>query len=128
MIAAPEDFARAFAALWGARDADGLAALAVEDGDMLTLSGAACEGRAEIAGVLAAEFTGTFARSRLVTGKGRLRPLGPGAGVLHQRFVLSGLVDEQGRDMGRIGALLTAVLIATQEGWKAVSLTFTATE
>lgn len=128
MIAAPEDFARAFAALWGARDADGLAALVVEDGDMLTLSGAACEGRAEIAGVLAAEFAGTFARSRLVTGKGRLRPLGPGAGVLHQRFVLSGLVDEQGRDMGRIGALLTAVLIATQEGWKAVSLTFTATE
>lgn len=126
MIEKPDDFPRAFATLWGARDAEGLAALAVEDADMLTLSGGVCEGRAEIVATLAGEFAGVFARSRLVTGKARLRPLGPGAGVLQQRFVLSGLVDADGRDMGRIGAVLTAVLIATTDGWKAVSLTFTA--
>lgn len=126
-LQSPEDFPRAFASFWGARDAEGLSALLVEDADMLTLSGAVCEGRKEIASALSGEFAGSFARSRLVTGKARLRPIGPGAGVLHQRFVLSGLVDHEGRDMGRIGALMTAVLIATQEGWRAVSLTFAAT-
>lgn len=128
LLNGPEDFARVFAALWGARDAEALAALGVEDVDLLTLGGAACEGRREAAAALAGEFAGVFSRSRLVTGKGRLRPLGPGAGVLTQRFVLSGLVDATGRDMGRIGAVLTAVLIATTEGWRAVSLTFTATD
>ncbi len=52
--------------------------------------------------------------------------LGPGAAVLHQRFVLSGLIDEQGNDLGRIGALLFAVLVAKPDGWRAVSLQFTA--
>lgn len=124
----PDEFARRFASLWSARDADGLAALAAEDADMLTLTGLWCEGRNAIAEALTAEMAGLFSRSRLVTGKAKLRPLGPGAAVLHQRFVLSGLVDAEGRDLGRIGALLTATLIAKADGWQAVALQFTATE
>ena len=73
-------------------------------------------------------MNGAFARARLVTGRGKLRPLGPGAAVLHQRFVLSGLIDAEGRDMGRVAALLMAVLVARSDGWKAVTLQFTATE
>lgn len=124
----PDDFTRAFAALWGQRNADGLAALVTEDADMLTLTGAFCEGRKAIAQTLADEFAGTFARSRLVTGRAKLRPLGPGAAVLHQRFVLSGLIDDAGRDLGRLGAVLSAVLVAKPDGWQAVTLNFSAAE
>jgi hypothetical protein len=54
--------------------------------------------------------------------------LGGNAFVLHQRFVLSGLVDVAGQDMGRIGAVLIAVLTPTPEGWQAVSAQFSALE
>lgn len=128
MTETPEAFSRSFALLWGARDAAGLAALAAPDADMLTLTGVWCEGRARIEATLKAELAGTFARSRLVTGKLRLRPLGPAVVVLHQRFVLSGLVDPEGRDMGRIGALLTGVLIPGEASWQAVSLQFSVVE
>ncbi|MDZ4095607.1 MAG: SgcJ/EcaC family oxidoreductase [Paracoccaceae bacterium] len=127
-IAKAEDFARAFAAYWGARDAKALAELAAEDAEMLCLTGAWCEGRKAIIATLTAELAGTFSRSRLVTGKTRLRPIGPGAAVLHQRFVLSGLIDAEGRDMGRIGAILIAVLLARAEGWQAVSVQFSVVE
>ncbi|HEX9859027.1 MAG TPA: SgcJ/EcaC family oxidoreductase [Paracoccaceae bacterium] len=126
MTAGPEDFTRSFAALWGARDAEALAVLTAEDAEMLTLTGVWCEGRGTIATALKAELAGAFARSRLVTGKSRLRVLGPGAAVLHQRFVLSGVIDDQGRDIGRLGAMLTAVLVARAEGWQAVTLHFSA--
>lgn len=123
-----EDFPRSFANLWGARDAEGLAALLVEDAEMLSLTGGWAEGRKAIIALLKAELSGTFSRSRLVTGKTRLRALGPGAAVLHQRFVLSGLIDAEGHDLGRIGAMLIAVLTARDSGWKAVSVQFTAIE
>lgn len=128
MTMTPDDFPRIFAQLWSARDAKGLVAMLAEDADMLTLTGLWCEGRKDILATIEAELAGAFARSRLVTGKGKLRPLGPGAAVLHQRFVLSGLVDAEGRDMGRIGALLTATLVARADGWQAVALQFSATE
>jgi hypothetical protein len=74
------------------------------------------------------ELAGAFSQSRLVTGKTRLRPLGPGAAVLQQRFVLSGMVDAQGRGMGRTGAILIAVLVARIGGWQAITLQFSAVE
>lgn len=126
MTVSPENFIREFSTLWAARDAEGLAALMSEDAEVLTLTGAWCEGRKPIAGAFHAELSGAFARSRLVTGKNSLRPLGPGAAVLHQRFVLSGLVNETGQDMGHLGAMLTAVLVARSGGWQAVTLHFTA--
>jgi uncharacterized protein (TIGR02246 family) len=128
MTTTPDDFPRQFGVLWGARDAEGLAALMAEDADMLGLTGLWAEGRKDIIALLKAELSGAFARSRLVTGKCKLRPLGPGAAVLHQRFVLSGVVDDQGRDLGRIGALLTATLVARPGGWHAVALQFNATD
>ncbi len=128
MMTDPATFPRAFAAAWGARDADALAGLIAPDGDFLSLTGAHAEGRAEIRALFAAELAGAFSQSRLVTGKTRLRPLGTGAAVLVQRFVLSGLVDPDGRDLGRIGALMVATLAEGPEGWQAITLQFTATE
>jgi hypothetical protein len=128
MVPAPEDFPRLFASLWTARDAAALTLLLSEDADLLSLTGRWCEGHKVIQSTLAAEFAGTFRAARLVTGKAKLRPIGPGAAVLHQRFVLSGLCDDLGRDLGRVAALMTAVLIARTGGWLAVSMQFTATE
>ena len=121
-----EEFPRRFAALWAARDAAGIAELTDENAEFLSLTGGWAEGRQAIEALLRDELAGSFSRSRLVTGKTRLRPLGPGASVLHQRFVLSGLVDADGRDLGRLAAMLTAVLTARNNGWQAVSLQFTA--
>jgi uncharacterized protein (TIGR02246 family) len=119
-----EEFPRAFAKAWGARDAAALAALMCEDVDMLSLTGGWAEGRKAVTGLLRDELSGVFSQSRLVTGKTRIRPIGPGAAVLQQRFVLSGLVDAAGRDMGRTGAILIAVLIAKSGGWQAMTLQF----
>ena len=122
----PDGFSRAFAQAWGARDAAALAALCAEDAEMLTLTGLWCDGRARIEAVLQAELDGAFSQSRLVTGKARLRPLGPGAAVLSQHFVLSGIVDAEGADAGRVGAMLGAVLLARADGWQATTLHFVA--
>jgi uncharacterized protein (TIGR02246 family) len=126
MLISPDDFSRSFVQAWGARDAQALAALCAEDAEMLTITGLWCEGRPRIHEVLQAELDGAFTQSRLVTGKARLRPLGPGAAVLTQRFVLSGIVDEDGRDAGRVGAVLSAVLLARADGWQASTLHFVA--
>ena len=123
-----EEFPRAFASSWGARDAAGLAALLAEDAVVLSLTGGWAEGRRAIEALFAGELAGAFSQSRLVTGKISLRPLGPGAAVLHQRFVLSGMVDETGRDAGRVGAMLIAVVVAKPLGWHAISLQFSAVE
>ena len=126
MLNSPDDFTRSFVAAWVARDAAALAGLCAEDAEMVTATGLWCEGRQRIADGLQAELAGAFSRSRLVTGKGRLRPLGPGAAVLTQRFVLSSVLDAEGRDAGRVGAVLSAVLLARAEGWQAATLHFVA--
>lgn len=124
----PEDFARQFAILWSRRDAQGLAAMMAEDADMLCLTGIWAEGQKAILSALEAEFSGIFSRARLVTGRAKTRRIAADMAVLHQRFVLSGLVDAEGNDMGRIGALLVATLTASPQGWQAVALQFCATE
>ncbi len=123
---APADLPRAFALAWGARDAQALAELFAEDADFLSLTGGAAEGRAEIAALLAGEMSGAFARARLVTGRSKLRPLGPHAAVLIQRFVLSGIVHVDGTDAGRIGAVLAATLGVGAKGWEIVAAQFVA--
>ena len=122
-----EDFAKRFAAAFGRQDAAELAQLLAEDADVLTLTGAVAETAAEAEAAFAGEFAGIFAVSRLVSGKHRLRVLGPGGAVVTQRFVVSGARDDQGAEMPRFGAVLTAVLTARSTGWQAVSLTFSAT-
>ncbi|GHC11384.1 hypothetical protein GCM10007291_05100 [Gemmobacter nanjingensis] len=123
-----DDFARAFARAWTAQDAKALADLMAEDGDLVSLTGRWAEGRKDIATTFAAEFAGTLARARLVTGRAKLRQLGPQIAVLHQRFVLSGLIDPQGADLGRVGVVLVATLIITPQGWRAAALQFCAAE
>ena len=122
-----EDFAKRFAAAFGRQDAAELAQLLAEDADVLTLTGAVAETAAEAEAAFAGEFAGIFAMARLVSGKHRLRVLGPGGAVVTQRFVVSGARDDQGAEMPRFGAVLTAVLTARSTGWQTVSLTFSAT-
>ncbi|MEH6773865.1 MAG: DUF4440 domain-containing protein [Cereibacter changlensis] len=124
----PEEFPSRFAAYFAAREADGLAMMLAADGTMLTITGLWCEGRREIASGLRAEMAGACARARLVTGRTQLRPLGTEAKILHQRFVLSGIVDEEGNESGRIATVLTAVLVARGRNWEALNLQFTAVE
>jgi len=120
----PADLPKSFAALWGARDAEGLAALFTEDGELISLTGGTAQGRAPIAELLAGEFAGAFQRARLVTGRSRLRPVGNEAIVLMQRFVLSGLIDAAGNDAGRIGAAFCATLERAAGGWQIVAAQF----
>lgn len=122
----PEEFAKLFAGAFGRQDAAALAGFLAEDADVMTLTGAVLETAAEAEAAFAGEFAGIFAAARLVTGKHRLRMLGPGACVVTQRFVVSGARDDQGAEMPRFGAILTAVLTARSTGWQAVSLTFSA--
>ena len=80
----------------------------------------------EASRIFAEEFAGTLAKARLVTGKTRLRPLGPGGAVVHQRYVVIGAKAPDGQDLPRFAAVLTVVLLARADGWRAVSLTFSA--
>lgn len=119
---------RLFAASFGAQDAAGLAAFFAEDGSLHSLTGAFLSGRKEIEKGLAEEFAGLSRMARLVSGRLALRPIGPGAVILHQRFVVTGLRDAQGAELPRVGALLTAVLAARDGGWQVLTATFGAVE
>ena len=122
----PDDFPRLFAAAFGAGDSGAIAAFLAEDAQVLTLTGASAEDALAAETALAAEFTGIFATARLVTGRQRLRLLGPGGAVLHQRYVVAGARDATGQEMPRFGAMLTVVLLARTDGWRAVSFSFSA--
>ncbi|MDR7123930.1 SgcJ/EcaC family oxidoreductase [Pseudotabrizicola sp. 4114] len=122
------DFPRAFATAFSAQNAQAIAALFAEDGSFHALTGHWAEGRSTIAKGMEQEFAGLSRMARLVTGKTALRPLGPGAAVLHQRFVVTGLRDASGAELPRIGALLTAVLVAKGDGWLALTATFAMVE
>ncbi|NEX47805.1 SgcJ/EcaC family oxidoreductase [Pseudotabrizicola algicola] len=127
-MTAANDFPRAFAQAFGSQSAEALAALFAEDGSFHMLTGHWAEGRSQIAKGMQMEFAGLSRMARLVTGKTALRPLGPGAAVLHQRFVVTGLRDASGGELPRIAALLTAVLAAKGEGWLALTATFAMVE
>ena len=122
----PEDFPRLFAAAFAGQDAPALSLMLAEDAEVVTLTGAVAESRIEAQAILEQEFAGTFARVRLVSGKTRLRPLGPGGAVVHQRYVVIGAVGPDGQELPRLAAILTAVLLARSDGWHAVSMTFSA--
>ena len=122
----PDDFPRLFAAAFGAQDSAAIAAWLAEDAQVVTLTGGHADTAAEAQALIANEFSGIFTAARLVTGKLHLRPLGPGGAVLHQRYVVTGARDETGTDIPRFAALLQVVLLARVEGWRAVSLTFSA--
>lgn len=113
-------FARSFAVLWGAGDAEGLAALFLPDGECLTVTGQEALGREAVAKALAADLTGLLRGTRLVTGRSRVRNL-PGGLLLSQRYVMSGLTDAAGQDIGRHGLVLSAVLHPSLDGLRALS-------
>ena len=117
----PEDLPKLFATAFGQGDAATIADWLAADADVVTLTGAVAEGAREAQEIMSGEFAGIFAGAKLVTGKARLRALGPGAAILTQRYVVSGARDEAGRELPRIGCQLTAMLVATREGWRAVN-------
>ena len=121
-LPAPEDFVPRFGAAYAARDAAALARLCADEVGGLSLTGGWAEGRAELERLWAADFAGALAQSRLVTGKGRLQRLAGGVALVQQRFVLSGITDAEGRDAGRLGAMLSVVLAEGAGGWLAQSL------
>ena len=121
-----DEFPRLFAAAFGAQDSGAIAALLADDAQVVSLTRAWAEGRMEAETLFAAEFAGIFRRARLVTGKLALRPIGPGAAVVHQRYVVTGAQDADGGDLPRFAALLGLVLLAKPDGWQALSLTFSA--
>ena len=120
----PETFPKIYATAFATQDTATIVALLSEDAQMVTLSGAMADSAAEARVLLEQEFAGLFRSAKLVTGKIRLRPLGPGGAILHQRFVVIGASDPNGAELPRFGAVLTAVLLARSDGWRAVSLTF----
>ena len=122
----PEDFPKLFATAFAAQDSVALVKMLAEDADLVTLTGAMVEDQAGAKRAFDQEFAGTFARVRLVSGKTRLRPLGPGGAIVHQRYVVIGARDHEGQEVPRFGAVLTAVLLARSDGWRAVSLGFSA--
>ncbi|NBE08080.1 SgcJ/EcaC family oxidoreductase [Paragemmobacter ruber] len=117
----PEDFPRAFASAFAAQDAPALAALLHDEADLITPTGQYAEGRTAIESALAAEFAGVFRAARLVKGKLRLRPLGPGAALVTQRYVVTGAQNESGAELPRCALVLTATLAATPQGWQALA-------
>ena len=123
----PDDFGKLFAGAFGRQDATGLAEMLAEDADVVTLTGAVVEGAEAAEAAFGGEFAGIFAAARLVTGKLKMRALGPGGAILTQRFVVSGARDAAGGEVPRFGAVLTAVIVARVDGWRAVSLTFSGT-
>ncbi|MDW4550423.1 SgcJ/EcaC family oxidoreductase [Defluviimonas sp. D31] len=125
-LPAPEAFPRSFANAWSARDAKAIAALFAEDADFLTLTGHWAEGRKAVEETLAGEMAGAFARAKLVTGRTKIRAVAPGAAQVMQRYVLSGIVNADGSDAGRVGAILSAVLVDGPQGWSVAAAQFTA--
>lgn len=119
----PEDFSKSFATAFAAQDSAALVALLTADAQVVTLTGAVAEDAAQAGEVFRQEFAGIFAAAKLVTGRNRLRELGPGLAMVHQRYVVTGARDAAGRDLPRFGAAMTAVLLATAQGWRVVSLT-----
>lgn len=120
----PQDFPRAFAAGFGAQDAERLSHYLAEDARVLTLTGAWAEGRVAAKAVLAGEFAGIFARARLVTGKTQVQALSASVCLVYQRFVVSGALGPDGADLPRFAALLSVVLTAGPSGWDVAGLTF----
>lgn len=120
----PETFPKAFATAFSARDAEALAAMMIEDAALVSLTGQWVEGRTSIRDTWAAEFAGTLRMARLVTGRQRIQPAGQAA-VVSQRFVLSGALAPDGREMPRCAVLLQGVLAPAEDGWRAVSISLT---
>lgn len=121
MLARPEDFPEAFVAAWMARDGAALATLFAADADFVNVVGLWWEDRAAIARAHDYALKSFFANSRLVRGRRKLRMLGEDVAVLHQRFLLTGQIDTDGRETGRRSTVMNVVLQRNADGWLAVS-------
>ena len=119
----PEEFPKLFAAAFASQDWQALQRLLVADAQVVTLTGAVAEDAVQAGKVFEREFSGIFAAAKLVTGRNRIRALGPGLTIVHQRYVVMGAKDNAGGTLPRFAAAVTAVLLETAQGWLAVNLT-----
>ena len=122
----PEDFPKLFATAFAAQNSVALVAMMAVDAQVVSLTGGLAEDAAQAGRIFDQEFAGIFVAARLITGRNRMQALGPGGAVVHQRYVVMGARNESGREVPRFGVVATAVLLATAEGWRAVSLTLSA--
>lgn len=121
-----DSYTRAFATAFSTQDADSIVRLLSEDAEVVTATGQHCEGREAARLAFMAEFEGTFRSARLVSGRAKLRPVGPGASLLSQRYVLAGATSPDGTELPRCALLLCAVIIMRPEGWQALTCHITA--
>jgi uncharacterized protein (TIGR02246 family) len=112
---------RAFAAAWMARDAGALAALFAEDADFVNVVGIWWEDRAAIHKAHHYGLTTFFRDSRLTVGRVKLRPLAPGAAVVHARMILTGQRAADGTEAGPRHTILTFVMAEGPDGWLCVA-------
>ena len=119
----PDEFPKVFAAAFATQDCSALRALLVADAQVVTLTGAVADDAAQAGKVFEQEFSGIFAAAKLVTGRTRMRELGPGLTIVQQRYVVMGAKDDAGAALPRFAAAVTAVLLETAQGWLAVNLT-----
>ena len=124
-LADPGDFPRAFSNAFSSRDLGAIAALFSKDADFLSLTGHWAEGRKAISETLKGEMAGAFSRAKLVTGRTKARMLTPVTAHVMQRYVLSGILSPEGTDIGRVGAILSAVLVEKPGGWQVAAAQFT---
>ena len=120
-LPAPEEMPRAFAAAWMARDAGALAALFAEDADFVNVVGIWWEDRAAIQTAHHYGLTTFFRDSRLNVGRVKLRPLAPGAAVVHARMILTGQRAVDDTEAGPRHTILTFVMAERPEGWLCVA-------
>lgn len=121
-----DSYTRRFATAFSTQDADSLACLLSEDAEVVTATGQHCDGREAARLAFAEEFNGTFRAARLVSGRVRLRPVGPGASLLSQRYVLAGAVSSEGAELPRCALLLSALVVMRPDGWQALTCHITA--
>lgn len=119
-------YTRSFATAFSTQDAAALAQLLAEDAEVVTATGQHCDGREAACAAFMTEFQGTFRAARLVSGRARLRSIGPGAALLSQRYVLAGATAPDGAELPRCALLLSAVLVQRPAGWQALSCHITA--
>ncbi|MCK0167889.1 SgcJ/EcaC family oxidoreductase [Jannaschia sp. S6380] len=120
MIVHPEDFVPAFVAAWMARDGTALADLFVADADFVNVVGIWWEDGDAIAKAHSYALESFFARSRLVSGRVKIRVMGDVA-LIHARMRLSGQLAPDGTEAQARTTILSFVLHRDAECWHAVA-------
>jgi uncharacterized protein (TIGR02246 family) len=121
-IAAVSAAVRQFAEAWNRHDADGLAALYLDDADFVNVIGLWWRGRDEIRREHTMLHEGRMRHTTLAFAEPVVRLLAPGVAVAHVRWELRGDAGAPGWKLGEVRrGILTSVLVGREGGWKIAS-------